>query len=109
MIVLAIATLVASCVLLLATAFLIVGDYQLVVRLRENHRKAWEKLGSPSPWFTRLEDLTSVYRFLVARDDRQLGDAQLSALADRIRLLTYAVYALTAVIFVLMLLIRLSK
>ncbi|MFL5497777.1 MAG: hypothetical protein ACJ79I_06130 [Gemmatimonadaceae bacterium] len=92
--------------LLLATGFLIVGDYKLVVRLREHHQQVWGRLGSPSPWFYRLEDLTSVYRFLVAREYVTLGDPELSALANRIRILTYTVYALTAATVVLMALTR---
>lgn len=106
---LAIATIATAVVLLLATAFLIVGDYKLVIRLRQNHRRTWESLGSPSPWFTHIDDMTSVYRFLVARQYRALGDPKLSALAERLRVLTYAVYGLTAAMLVLMVLTRLSK
>jgi len=106
---LAISTIVAASALLCAVGFLAVGDYRLVVRLRENHRHTWEKLGSPSPWFNRFEDVASVHAFVFGREHQSLGDATLSELAERLRILTYTVYALAAATLVLMVLTRLSK
>ena len=106
---LAIGTIVSAGALLCAVAFLAVGDYRLVVRLREDHRQIWEKLGSPSPWFTRLEDLASVHAFVFGREHHSLGDATLSELAEHLRILTYVVYAFALATLVLMALTRLTR
>src|SRR5262245_10427197 len=96
------ATLVVAAVLGIAIILLIVGDYRLVTRLRRDHPVAWQGIGSPSPWFTRLEDVNAVYRFLEERAYLRLGDADLSQLAGRLRMLTNVVFLLAAATLVMM-------
>lgn len=67
---------------------LIVGDSRLVLALRRNHPRVWEALGRPSPWFSRVEDVGAVHRFLHQRAYVALGDAALIRLGDRLRALT---------------------
>jgi hypothetical protein len=74
-------------------ACLIAADYQLVVRLRRDHRSTWEGLGSPSPLFSRPEDLAAMHRFLAERQYLAIDDADFRRFAGRTRLLTNAVYA----------------
>jgi len=71
-----------------SVGMLIVGDYRFVVALRRSHPRAWEALGRPSPWFSRVEDVGAVHSFLHQRDYAELGDAALIRLGDRLRALT---------------------
>lgn len=67
---------------------LIIGDYRLVTSLRRRHRAVWERLGGPSPWFSRLEDVSAVHRFLHERAYTALDDPALVRACDRLRVLT---------------------
>src|SRR5262245_43652484 len=82
--------------LVVSIGFLIAGDFRLVVALRRDHPEIWEKLGRPSPWFNRFEEVASVHRFLQQRAYRATGDVRLIRLCDRLRLLTIVTCILAA-------------
>lgn len=106
---LAVLALAAGALFVMVATLLIVGDYQLVVRLKRDHRAAWERLGSPSPYFTHFEHLAAVQRFLFERQYRSLGDDVLARDAERLRLMTTAGYVLAAVVLLLALLVKLVR
>lgn len=78
-----------------------VGDYRLVALLRRDHHATWEGLGSPSPWFSRFEDLRGMHRFLFQKQDQVLQDPTVHALSRRLRILHRLAYALGAALLLL--------
>ena len=102
------AVVLVGALLLAAVAVLVVGDYRLVTRLRRDHAEVWRSLGSPSPWFTKLEHLGAVNRFLSHRKYEALPDAGLVELSGRLRVLTNLVYWLAAVTMLLLAVARLE-
>ena len=87
---------------------LAVGEYLLVTRLRRDDPPTWKLLGSPSPWFTRWQDLSAVSKFLGAREYDHLSDPQLKSLGNKLRILTKVVFALVATTLLLIVLARIS-
>ena len=106
---LGLAAAVAGSVLSIAVTALVVGDYRLVTRLRRDHAAVWQALGSPSPWFTKFEDLTAINRFLAQRRYEDLSDPELIGLARRLRLLTSLVYWLAAITLILLGIARVKR
>ena len=102
------AAIAAGALMAAAVAVLAVGEYRLVTRLRRDHPRTWEGLGSPSPWFTRWQDLSAVTRFLTQRDYEKLGDVELAVLANKLRILTRVVYVLVAATLLLLSIARLA-
>jgi hypothetical protein len=74
----------------------VVRSYRFLVVLRRDHFHIWEALCRPSPWLSRLEDVTAVQRFLLKRQYRELTDVALVRSAERLRLLTILTYGLAA-------------
>jgi hypothetical protein len=103
-----VAALISGAFLVLAVLGLAVGEYRLVSRLRRDHPETWQSLGSPSPWFTRWQDVSTVSDFLDSRGYERLGDPDLESLGRRMRILTKTVYALAGATLLLILLARLS-
>ena len=82
---------------LVAVAMRIRGDVALVRYLRRAHPETWTALGAPGPWFTRLEDVQAVHRFLFGRADAALGDTALVGMCRRLRHWHVSSYALPVV------------
>jgi len=106
---LALAAIVAGSALILAVVLLSVGDYRFVAQLRRSHPAAWQSLGSPSPWFTKLNDLTTVNDYLARRGYLVLPDPDLIKLGNHLRLLTHLVYWLAGITLLLVGAARLKR
>lgn len=73
-------------------ALMLTGEYRLVAALRRDHPAIWERLGRPSPWFYRFEDVGMVHSFLFSREFETTADIPLIRLAERLRRLRMAAY-----------------
>ena len=91
-----------------AVILLALGEYRFVQELRRQHPVTWQNIGSPSPWFSRLQDVTAVSRFLSRRGYEHLDDPALAILGHRLRILTSIVYGFVAATLLLLMLARLA-